>query len=105
MLGKLIPWDERKAQARKTLQYADMDVSIVKAADVLHNTMTLIEAVRKIGAGAVSERFGRDLEQIVGHYSSIVAILKLKFNNQIMIILKSEKTIQDLKALIQQSNK
>ncbi|MGD2207586.1 MAG: HD domain-containing protein [Anaerolineae bacterium] len=69
------PWETRKREALNHLRAASIEATAVKAADVLHNTRTLAQQLRRQGP-SIWGHYSRGPEQSLWFYRAVAAIAR-----------------------------
>ena len=94
-------WEFRKRDALERLQGAGAGAAAVKAADVVHNAMTLCSQLRR--QGAASWRFyKRGPEKTMGYYRAVARIVNDKLGPH-SIAGELEQALQDLEHAIRET--
>jgi (p)ppGpp synthase/HD superfamily hydrolase len=73
-------WEDRKREALDQLRRASEGAVAVKAADTLHNTHSILLAVRE-GGDAIWERFSRGPQETLGYYGNVAGIVRQRLGD------------------------
>lgn len=90
-------WETRKQEALERLARSSASAAAVKAADVLHNAMTLAEQLRR--QRNIWRYYSRGPEQTLWYYRGVAAIVGQKLG-QISLVQELETTIANLEQAI-----
>ena len=96
--GKVRPWLERKQENLDKLYRASAGAVAVKAADALHNILTLEADLRRDGA-VVWERFNTDPRSSLWYYRSVARLARERLDDHPLVI-ELEEAVATLTLLV-----
>jgi (p)ppGpp synthase/HD superfamily hydrolase len=99
--GHVHPWEFRKRESLKKLRQASDGAVTIKAADVLHNSRTLVADLRRAGP-SVWDRFNRGPDQTLWYYTEVARLARERLGDH-PLVAELENALSDLALIVRGS--